>query len=88
VVASIDSTIVRVRQHGATLPRLTRGPVELHGGRPPAFDSDAYKGRNVVERGFNQLKNWRGLAMRSDKTARNYLAASLVWLKATFSNTP
>jgi transposase len=63
------------------------------GGRPPAFDSDTNKCRNVVERGFNQLKNWRGLAMRSDKTARNYLAAvqlaaSLVWLKATFSNTP
>jgi transposase len=63
------------------------------GGRPPAFDSEAYKGRNVVERGFNQLKNWRGLAMRSDKTARNYmaavqLAASLAWLKASFSNTP
>jgi len=63
------------------------------GGRPPAFDGEAYKGRNVVERGFNRLKNWRGLAMRSDKTARNYLAAvqlaaSLVWLKASFSNTP
>lgn len=28
-VASIDSTIVRVHQHGATLPRVTRGPVEL-----------------------------------------------------------
>lgn len=62
-------------------------------GRPPAFDSEAYKGRNVVERGFNRLKNWRGLAMRSDKTASNYLAAvqlaaSFVCLKASFSNTP
>jgi transposase len=26
------------------------------GGRPPAFDSDAYKGRNVVERGFNRAQ--------------------------------
>lgn len=34
------------------------------GRRPPAFDDEAYKGRNVVERGFNRLKNWRGLAMR------------------------
>lgn len=63
------------------------------GGRPPAFDGEAYKGRNVVERGFNRLKNWRGLAMRSDKTARNFLAAvqlaaSLAWLGASFSNTP
>lgn len=28
-VASIDSTIVRVHQHGATLPRVTGGRVEL-----------------------------------------------------------
>ena len=28
-VASIDSTIVRVHQHGATLPRDTGGEVEL-----------------------------------------------------------
>lgn len=28
-VASIDSTIVRVHQHGATLPRLTGGSTEL-----------------------------------------------------------
>ena len=28
-VASIDSTIVRVHQHGATLPRLKKSPVEL-----------------------------------------------------------
>jgi transposase len=63
------------------------------GGRPSAFDAEADKGRNIVERGFNRLKNWRGLAMRSDKTARNFLAAvqlaaSLAWLKASFSNIP
>nr|WP_258064776.1 IS5 family transposase [Pseudoclavibacter sp. AY1H1] len=28
-VASIDSTIVRVHQHGATLPRATGGSIEL-----------------------------------------------------------
>lgn len=33
-VASIDSTIVRVHQHDAALPRLTGGPVELHETRP------------------------------------------------------
>ncbi|WP_325048554.1 type ISP restriction/modification enzyme, partial [Galactobacter valiniphilus] len=52
-----------------------------------------YRGRNVVERCFNKLKQWRGIAMRSDKTARNYhaglcLAATLHWLTSTFSNTP
>jgi transposase len=55
------------------------------GGRPPAFDAEIYKGRNVVERSFNQDKQWRGLATRYDKTARNYrggvvLRAVTLWL--------
>ncbi len=37
------------------------------GGRPLAFDAEDYKNRNVVERAFNKLKNWRGLATRYDK---------------------
>ncbi|MDD7942946.1 hypothetical protein PHK61_31520 [Actinomycetospora lutea] len=32
------------------------------GGRPVGFDAADYKNRNVVERGFNLLKGWRGLA--------------------------
>ena len=62
------------------------------GGRPRTFDKDAYKGRNVVERCFNRLKQWRGIATRSDKTARSYLAgasvaAALIWIKSGLSNT-
>lgn len=45
-----------------------------HGGRPPAFDHEAYKQRNTVERCINRLKQWRGLATRYDKTATIYLA--------------
>lgn len=57
------------------------------GGRPPAFDSDLYKGRNVVERSFALLKQWRGLATRYDKYAINYraavtISAVLTWLRA------
>jgi len=56
-------------------------------GRPIDFgeqQKERYKSRNVVERCFNKLKNWRGIAMRSDKTTRNYhsalcLAATLQW---------
>jgi len=60
------------------------------GGRPPGLDAAAYKGRNVVERCFNKLKQWRGIAMRSDKLARNYraaisLAATLIWIKTDLS---
>lgn len=51
------------------------------GGRPPAFDRDAYKGRNVVERAFGRLKGWRAVATRYDKHARNYRAGIvLFWL--------
>ena len=47
-----------------------------HGGRPAAFHSEDYKGRNVVERAFNQLKQGRGLATCHDNTHRSTAAAS------------
>lgn len=52
--------------------RLRRGG---RGGRPPAFDREVPKHRNVVERRFNRLKQWRGIAARYDKTARTHEAA-------------
>ncbi len=57
------------------------------GGRPVNFDTEDYKSRNVVERTFNQLKNWRGLATRYDKYAITYrggivLASIVLWLRA------
>lgn len=44
-----------------------------------------YKHRNVLERCFNTLKNWRGLATRYDKKVLVYrggvvLASMLMWL--------
>jgi transposase len=45
------------------------------GGRPPAFDAVLYKGRNVIERSFNDTKQWRALATRYDKLAITYRAA-------------
>lgn len=56
------------------------------GGRPPKFDTHAYKGRNVIERSFNVLKQWRGLATRYDKLALTYrggvvLGAIITWLR-------
>jgi transposase len=38
-------------------------------------DKEAYKGRNVVERCFCRLKDWRRIATRYDKLARNFLSA-------------
>lgn len=39
------------------------------------FDKRAYKGRNVIERCFCRLKDFRRIATRYDKLARNFLAA-------------
>ncbi|MFE7581114.1 IS5 family transposase [Streptomyces gardneri] len=63
--------------------RLRRGRA---GGRPPAFDAEAYRQRNAVERCINRLKQWRGLAMRTDKLAIAYqaalhLASILIWAR-------
>lgn len=61
--------------------RAARGSA---GGRPPRFNPESYKGRNVVERYFNRLKQWRGLATRYDKHATNFrggilLASIILW---------
>jgi putative transposase len=58
-----------------------------NGGRPPAFNTEAFQSRIVVERSFNTLKQWRGLATRYDKLAITYrgglvLAAIVTWLRA------
>ncbi|WP_408638888.1 IS5 family transposase [Nocardia gipuzkoensis] len=81
---------LRRRGIAATIPeradqqahRRRRGPA---GGRPPSFDPVAYRRRNVVERCFNRLKQYRAIATRYDKTATSYrgmldLATLLIWL--------
>jgi transposase len=56
------------------------------GGRPPAFDAQLYKQRNVVERCFSRLKQFRDLATRYAKRAAYYqaeltIAAIILWLR-------
>ncbi|MFI2415747.1 IS5 family transposase [Streptomyces sp. NPDC018947] len=65
-------------------PRHNRG---RQGGRPPAFDRHLYRRRNVVERCFNRLKGFRGIATRYEKTATSYeaavnLASFLLWARS------
>jgi transposase len=38
-------------------------------------DAERYRLRNVIERTFCRIKDFRGIATRYDKTARNFLAA-------------
>jgi transposase len=52
---------------------------------PRSFDRDLYKARHLIENFFAKLKQFRAIATRYDKTARNFLAAihlvaSAVWL--------
>lgn len=83
-------TYLRRRGIPATIPeridqiagRQRRG---RHGGRPPTFQRSLYRHRNVVERCFQRLKQFRGIATRYDQTARSYratitLASLLLWL--------
>lgn len=54
---------------------------------PFVGDAEAYKQRNAVERCISRLKQWRGLAMRTDKLAIVYraalhFAAILIWARA------
>lgn len=39
------------------------------------FNKTRYKGRNVIERMFGRLKDFRRVATRYDKNAKNFLAA-------------
>ncbi len=39
------------------------------------FDKQAYKGRNVIERCFCRIKDFRRVATRYDKLASNFLAS-------------
>lgn len=46
--------------------------------RPIPYDAVAYKQRNLIERMFGRIKDFRRVATRYDKLARNFLAAVLL----------
>ena len=52
---------------------------------PRDYDRDLYKARHLIENFFCRLKQFRAIATRYDKTARNFLAAihlaaAVTWL--------
>ena len=70
-----------LKQRGATacIPPKSNRKVQRQ------YDKQLYKERNLVERFFNKLKQFRRLATRYEKTARNFqamltLAAIVIWL--------
>lgn len=63
------------------------------GGRPPAFDTEAYKQRNTAERAFNKLKGFRAVALRTDKREFIFqgtvdIASIKIWLRDPVEQDP
>lgn len=64
---------LRARHVGAVIPEKFK-PHGRKPGRPPVFDREAYRRRNVIERCIGWLKHARRIATRYEKTAVNFLA--------------
>lgn len=68
-----DAKAVRepIREHGS-IPHI---PTQKDRKMQYSVDRALYRQRNLVERFFNKLKHFRGIATRYHKLARNFLAA-------------
>lgn len=81
--SGVNRRLLRERSIKAVIPEKSdqiaaRKRKGSAGGRPPAFDADAYRDRNVVERSFALVKQWRGIATRYDKLATTYRAGAVL----------
>jgi transposase len=75
----------RVREPLATAGKSAVIPPKSNRLIAPDFDRDLYKARHLIENFFCKLKQFRAIATRYDKTARNFLAAihlaaAIIWL--------
>ena len=76
-----ERVLLRLEQAGKTAiipPKTNRK-------HPRTYDKDMYQVRHLIENFFAKLKQFRAIATRYDKTARNFLAAiyfvsALIWL--------
>lgn len=76
-----DALVAQINAAGAKAvipPRSNRR-------EPRAYDRHVYKDRNLVERFFNRLKQFRRIATRYDKLANNFisllnLVCAYIWL--------
>jgi transposase len=75
----------RVREPLAAAGKAAVIPPKPNRRTPPDFDRELYKARHLIENFFCKLKQFRAIATRYDKTARNFLAAihlaaATIWL--------
>ena len=75
----------RVRQPLAAAGKSAVIPPKPNRLTLPDFDRDLYKERHLIENFFCKLTQFRAIATRYDKTARNFLAAvhlaaAIIWL--------
>ena len=64
--------VLAVRNIEAVIPSIRRRkPIIPH-------DATAYRSRNLIERMYGRLKDFRRVATRYDKLARNFLATTLL----------
>jgi transposase len=78
VDARVREPLKRTGKTAVIPPRATRT-------NPCEYDKELYKERHHIENFFCRLKQFRAIATRYDKTARNFLAgiylvASFIWL--------
>ncbi len=74
--------------HRRCIDKLRRQPVippRSNRLNPRSFDRHLYKSRNLIERFFSRIKQFRRIATRYDKLAKSFLsfihlACAFVWL--------
>jgi transposase len=86
--ATDDGTGKAIRAFTSLEVRAIKAVIPPRSTRKVKRDCDfaLYAERNLVERFFNTIKHYRGIATRYEKTARNFLAGlhlvcALAWLK-------
>ena len=75
----------RVREVLSVSDKTAVIPPRSNRKNPAEYDKELYKQRHKIENFFARLKDYRGIATRYEKTARNflsgvYLAAAIIWI--------
>ena len=75
----------RVIEPLAAAGKTTAIPPKSNRKNPRTYDKELYQARHLIENFFCKLKQFRAIATRYDKTARNFLAgihlaAIAIWL--------